>query len=172
MLSMSHLRRSARKPRKKTSMPMMNPRIARRTIPSRVAITVSERAREGVCSAPTIAEAPYQEGQSEERMANLVHWLPWETDDRFLSALSVSVQLTQTPCRFVERLIALAEGKADLLGAIAWITVKTGARHRRYTDFLHQVLGEGDVIGKTECADICHDIVGSSWPEAAKASLD
>src|ERR1700674_1375467 len=66
-----------------------------------------------------------------------------------LAALSVP-QLPQPPPRLIQSRILFAERKPHLLRTISRIIVETRSRNCRHTNFLHQMLREGQIIRESK----------------------
>src|SRR5207302_9663687 len=71
----------------------------------------------------------------------------------------------------IQRLIALAEGKPDLLGSVPRIVVEARSRHSCHSNLSHQILRKLEIILEPKPADVGHDIIRPVWPEAAEANF-
>src|ERR1700686_4032093 len=57
---------------------------------------------------------------------------------------------------------ALAEGEADLGGAVPGVVVEAGAGDAGDSDFFYEMMGEGAVVEEAEGADVGHDVVSAA----------
>src|SRR5579872_1521851 len=80
-------------------------------------------------------------------------------------------QLLQPSSGFVQRLGALAERKSHLAGTVPRIVVEARTRHGRYPDLFHEMLGELDIVRKSECTHIRHHVISSARLEATQSGF-
>src|SRR5437899_8959316 len=82
-----------------------------------------------------------------------------------------SLQLSQSFCCLIQRLIPLAEREPHLPCAISRIVVETRSWHCRHANRLHQMTRKLDIVVESKRTDIGHDVIRSARTEAAETSV-
>src|SRR5215831_15680146 len=87
------------------------------------------------------------------------------------SVVNSSMQFLKASRSLVEGFSPLAESEADLLCAIYRMAIEARAGDSGNADFAHEVLCEGDVVRKTEAADVSHHVVCAARHKTLEAGF-